>query len=119
MSLFKPARPDPTKQRFIDTYRQLIRNNYVWAEDTEKLDRYMANVEVTIRMGITNVDLLHATMAKRAWKDIGCKGPISYKSLRALPDPDQAKSLFNGLSDPSPMTTVAFEKSHMPDVTGN
>jgi len=112
MNIFRPVRPDPTKQRFIDTYRQLIRNNYQWAEDTEKLDRYMANVDATIRRNVTTVDLLHASMARRAWKDIGCKGPLSYKAVRALPDPDQAKSLFSGLDDPSPMTTLAFEQAH-------
>lgn len=111
MSLFKPARPDPTKQRFIDTYRQLIINNYTWAEDKDKLDQYMANVDATIRLNVTTVDLLAASMAKRAWKDIGCKGPISYKSLRALPDPDLAATLFKDFADPSPMTTIAIEQS--------
>jgi hypothetical protein len=73
-----------TKQEFLDKYRAEILARYPWAENKDKLNRFMDGVS----------EAIHTTKARwncdgeavsAAWRGIGGKGAPTLKGLRALP----------------------------------
>lgn len=42
-----------TKQKFLDAYQEEVRAQYAWAQDPDKLERYMASVRATIYTSTT------------------------------------------------------------------
>lgn len=72
-----------TRQAFLKAYRADLWARYVWAQDSERLDRFMASVERTISTKATtwNHDGESITAA---WRRIGGKGKPTLKGLRDL-----------------------------------
>lgn len=74
-----------TKSEFLEEYRRNIIARYTWAEDSEKLERFMESAMETITTELTTWDK-EGDAVNRAWRAIGKKGKPTYKALRALPD---------------------------------
>lgn len=73
------------RKAFLAAYRADLWVRYVWAQDTAKLDRFMASAERTISTKATTWN--HDSESVRAaWRRIGGKGKPSLKALRALPE---------------------------------
>lgn len=72
-----------TKTQFIERYRAELSQRYTWAQDTDKLARFMASVETTLRgpAATWNHD---GEAVTAAWRAIGGKGKPALKALRAL-----------------------------------
>jgi hypothetical protein len=77
-----------TKAAFLTAYRQILSQQTdprPWTE--HELDRFMDSVQTTVTTERSVVNLL-GEKAKAAWRAIGCKGPLTYKAVRALPEGD-------------------------------
>jgi hypothetical protein len=74
-----------TRSAFLTAYRGRLVALYAWAQDTAKLDRFMASVEQTL--STKRATWNHSGQAVTdAWYAIGGgKGIPSLKALRALP----------------------------------
>lgn len=72
------------RQSFISTYRAELIARFPWAQDADKLQRFMASVETTISTSAAtwNHD---GEAVTAAWRAIGGKGKPTLKALRALP----------------------------------
>jgi hypothetical protein len=70
-----------TKEQFITIYREKV-SALPWANDAEKLQRFMQSVENTIAGACTWNHDGPSTVA--AWREIGGKGKPTLKALRAL-----------------------------------
>lgn len=72
-----------TKAEFLKTYELMIVAEYPWAQDAERLARFMDSVRRTItsEAATWNKD---SPVVNRAWRAIGGKGNPTYKALRAL-----------------------------------
>jgi hypothetical protein len=75
-----------TKQNFIDLLRAKLVTKYDWAKDPARLDVFMEKVRITLTTDRSPVDMLSGVTIKEVWKEIGCKGKLTYKALRALPE---------------------------------
>ena len=72
-----------TRSEFLAAYRKTLQN-YPWARDPEKLDRFMVGVETTLKG--ERADWQHRGHAvNQAWRQIGYTGQPTLKALRALP----------------------------------
>lgn len=76
-----------TRAAFLTAYRADLWVRYVWAQDTAKLDRFMASVTRTIS---TTANTWHCDASSAsliaAWRRIGGKGKPTLRGLRALPE---------------------------------
>lgn len=72
------------KQTFLTNYRAELVARYLWAQDSAKLDKFMASCETTITSGAAtwNHD---GDAVTAAWRSVGGKGKPTLKGLRALP----------------------------------
>lgn len=74
-----------TPTAFLAAYRAELIARYPWAQDVEKLDKFMASVAETI--GGRRVTWNHDGEAVRAaWRATGCKNRCTLKGLRELKD---------------------------------
>lgn len=77
-----------TKAAFLIAYRKRLAemtDPRSWTDP--ELDRFMDSVLTTITTDNSPVNLL-SEKAKETWRAIGCKGALTYKGIRALPDGD-------------------------------
>lgn len=73
-----------TKQAFLTAYRQSLLARYPWAQNNDKLERFLSSCEVTLNGGSSwNHD---GDSVVDAWKAIGGQGKPTLKALRALPE---------------------------------
>lgn len=72
-----------TRTAFLAAYRADLWVRYAWAQDTARLDRFMASVERTIstKAKTWNHD---GEAVTAAWRRIGGKGKPTLTALRAL-----------------------------------
>lgn len=72
-----------SKEKFIELYKIELLKMYDWAKDEKKLERFLANVKITIS---TNTAPWNHTgeAVNAAWKAMGGKGKPTLKALRAL-----------------------------------
>lgn len=75
-----------TKEGFLAEYRDLILATYSWASDPVQLESFMAEARATIYTDKVTRRLRGSFCAKQAWRNIGGKGQLTYKALRALPE---------------------------------
>ena len=73
-----------TEAEFLKTYEAMILAEYPWAQNAEKLARFMDSVRrtITTEAATWNKD---SPVVNSAWRAIGGKGNPTYKALRALP----------------------------------
>lgn len=91
-----------TKHAFIAAYRKRVVETYgegtpdPWAADPERLERFMQSVTMTVMTKATTW-AWDSPLSRQAWRDIGCKGKITLKGIKALPEApapiDKAKAL--------------------------
>lgn len=87
-----------TKNAFLLAYRaRLAAQGYAWTSDPTKLERFIAGAAATIS-GLQNGWIAEGPAARGAWQDIGAKGRMSLKRLRALP-PGDARGAIEILED--------------------
>lgn len=69
---------------FLTAYRAALLSRFAWAQDTAKLDKFMASVQTTVSTSAAtwNHD---GDAVTAAWRSIGGKGKPTLKALRALP----------------------------------
>lgn len=72
-----------TKDAFLAALRRNLVATYPWAQDQAKLDRFMASARETIE-GTSSTWNKDGEASLAAWREIGGKGPMTYKALRAL-----------------------------------
>lgn len=72
-----------TKDAFVSEYRAALLANYAWAQDAEKLERFLATVRRTLDTGVAHWNK-DGEAVVRAWRAIGGKGKPTYKALYAL-----------------------------------
>jgi hypothetical protein len=82
-----------TKTSLLATYRSNLLAYHgptSWVHDPAKLDKFMADVEATVRgpKNLVTFDLRAGSALMAAWRSLGGKGKPTYKALRALPDGD-------------------------------
>lgn len=72
-----------TRNSFLVAYRSELVARFAWAQDIERLDRFMASCETTISSSAAtwNHD---GEAVVAAWKSIGGKGKPTLKALRQL-----------------------------------
>ena len=71
-----------TKDGFATALQTELVTRYAWAQDADKLARFMASVRATLDGGMTWNNDGDAALA--AWRAIGGKGKPTYKALHAL-----------------------------------
>jgi hypothetical protein len=71
------------KEAFIDALRQKLVAKYDWASDAARRQRFLEGVRVTIETDSNRVNLDGECMLA-AYREIGGKGKLTYKGLRAL-----------------------------------
>lgn len=74
-----------TKQAFISAYRAEVAKRDWAIQDPAKLEKFMLAVETTL----TSPAMVWAwdgPASQQAWRDIGCKGRMTLRGLRALPN---------------------------------
>ncbi|QSY98536.1 hypothetical protein J2J97_32030 (plasmid) [Rhizobium bangladeshense] len=71
------------KEEFIDAVRPKIVAKYDWAKDAGRLERFLTAIRVTIETDSNQVDVGGASLVE-AYREIGGKGKLTYKALRAL-----------------------------------
>ena len=76
----------PTRTAFLEAYEWTLRELYGWAREPEKLARFMESVRTTVNTDKTVANLLNSDGAQAAYRSIGCKGKLTYRALRALPE---------------------------------
>lgn len=74
-----------TKKVLCAALEEKLVEMYPWAQDKQKLDNFMGSFRRTIA-GKSSFCTVDGDALKAAWKDLGGKGKITYKALRALPD---------------------------------
>lgn len=72
-----------TKEKFLTAYRDTILQSYDWAKDTAKLDRFMESVKQSITTK-RSTWTCEGSAVSIAWRQIGGKGKVTLKALRAL-----------------------------------
>ena len=72
-----------TKTMFLARYKAHLLAMFPWAQNAEKLARFMASVETTITTE-SNPWNHDGEAVKAAWRDIGGKGKPTLKALRGL-----------------------------------
>ena len=73
-----------TRAAFLAAYRAKVMA-FPWAQQNPgKATLFMSAVEETLKGGQT-IWAWDGPMAKVTWKEIGCKGKMTLKGLRALP----------------------------------
>jgi hypothetical protein len=72
-----------TKTAFLAIYRREILSRYAWAQDAEKLSRFMASVFHTISGPVATWNH-QGEAVTAAWRAMGNKGKPTLKALRAL-----------------------------------
>ena len=72
-----------TKAAFLAIYRKEILSRYAWAQDGEKLSRFMASVFHTISGPVATWNY-QGEAVTAAWRAMGNKGKPTLKALRAL-----------------------------------
>ena len=77
-----------TKAAWLAAYRARL-EVYGWAREPEKLERFMASVRETITTDRATWNHSSSDMGREAWRDVGCKGKMTLKALRALPQGDE------------------------------
>lgn len=73
-----------TKTAFLDEYRRQLPKLHPWANDAERLDRFMVVVESDMMMG-RNTWNWDSPTSRASWRAIGCPGRMTFKGLCALP----------------------------------
>ena len=73
-----------TKTAFIEYYKSEIVARYPWAQNAEKLARFMSSVSGTLSGPVATWNH-EGEAVTAAWRAIGNKGKPTLKALRALP----------------------------------
>lgn len=73
------------RKAFIDAYLEKVRNRYAWAKDDARLAGFRDAVERTLDMTNGATWAWDAPMSHEAFREIGGKGKMTLKALRALP----------------------------------
>lgn len=73
-----------TRQDFLTAYRAELLKTYPWAQDSDRLARFMSGVEATLTgpRATWNHD---GECVVSAWRAIGGKGKPTLKALRGMP----------------------------------
>ena len=74
-----------TKSELSAAYRDLLPRVFPWAQDQDRLDRFMASFERTIRTSAATWNHNSPTIWQ-AWRTLGGKGRPTLKAMRALED---------------------------------
>lgn len=74
-----------TKDTFLIEYRAVLLSTFGWANDRDKLNRFMESVAITLNVGGPQTWDHHGEAVARAWRNIGAKGKPTLKAMRALP----------------------------------
>jgi hypothetical protein len=74
----------PTKRHFIAAYANALTRAYPWAQDDEKMSKFLDSVRKTL----DGAGTWHheGDCVAEAWKEVGGKGKPTLKALRALPE---------------------------------
>lgn len=74
-----------TKSKFLENYKSELIKRYPWASDSNKLDKFISSVELTLN-GASSWDC-NGEAVESAWKSLNVgKGKVSLKKLRELPN---------------------------------
>jgi len=72
------------KLTFLAIYHKKVFARYPWAQNCDKLERFLASCEATLKGESTwNHD---GEAVAEAWKEMGGKGKPTLKALRDLPE---------------------------------
>jgi hypothetical protein len=74
-----------TKDALLIAYRAVLLAEYPWAQDADKLDRFLASASRTIRTTAATWNHDSPAMLK-AWRSLGGKGRLTLTALRAIAD---------------------------------
>jgi hypothetical protein len=77
-----PKQNTMTKKQFITIYREKV-SALPWAIDSEKLERFMQSAFDTIENKANSWNF-NGPSSVAAWREIGGKGKLTLKALRAL-----------------------------------
>jgi hypothetical protein len=72
-----------TKAAFLTRYREELIHRYSWAQDADRLERYMESVQRSIT-GPTATWVADGEALVAVWRAMGNKGKPTLKALRAL-----------------------------------
>lgn len=72
-----------TKEAFLARYKEELLSRYPWAQDAEKLARFMASVSGTISGSVATWNY-QGEAVTAAWRATGNKGKPTLKAFRAL-----------------------------------
>lgn len=76
-----------TKENFFNAYRELLITNCQWAQDNEKLGKYLLEVAKCLETNKTSQwNPAGITLAQKAWQQIGGKGKLTSTKLQELAD---------------------------------
>lgn len=75
----------PTKSEFLVLYQRELIKRFKWAEDADKLARFMGAVRDTLDSATGSWDY-GGEASKVVWQALGGKGKPTLKALRALPN---------------------------------
>lgn len=75
--------PTKTKAAFLEAYKAALIAEYPWAQDADKLGKFLKSVSLTMS-GFATTWNHSGTAVKTAWHAIGGKGKPSLKALREL-----------------------------------
>lgn len=77
-----------TKLKFLLVYRKnIVASGHPWTKSEMRVDAFMAKVAETLAADGSNGTpwAWDGPWSKTTWKEIGMKGPLTLKALRALP----------------------------------
>lgn len=74
-----------TKTKLLNEYRAVLPGMFPWARDEDKLTRFVASAERTIRTSAATWNHDSPAIAA-AWRKLGGKGKPTLKAMRALPE---------------------------------
>ena len=74
-----------TKSELLTAYGRALVAEFDWAKDQERLARFLFSASRTIR-GTAATWNHDSEVIRRVWRELGGKGRVTLKALRALPE---------------------------------